>query len=407
MRSHAVDPGDDHFRHVRKTLQEFIAHEVIPAESAAAPAPVGHPGIEDLQQRAREYDLWNVLTDPRAGLSWRQQSELAEMTGWSIDLAPRAINAGPPDSVNMAMLHAVADEWQRRLFLAPLMTGSVRSAFAMTEPDVASSDANNISTTMVVDGDEIVITGRKWYISGLLDPRCHWLFVVGLTDPGAPRHRQHSVVAVPIGAPGVRIVRRLPVFGYAGDQGELALDDVRVPLNHLLGKRGDGFQVSQTRLAAARLHHSCRMVGLAERALRMAIDRARRRHVSGAALGSHPVVVSQVAECRLAVTQARLLNLAAAEACDDDGARAAQSILSAAKIAATRMAVFVLDRCLSIHGAAGLSADTPLARWWAEAKSLHIADGPEETHLAVVGRSEIHEHVLAPAYTEVFSAANC
>lgn len=380
-------------RELHEELERFLEEEVYPAEPAVAAArAAGQPYwdvIERLRSAARARGLWNLYLRSTNGLGNVDYGHLAELTGRSPDLAPQAINGGAPDSVNMVMLDAVASDDQRRMWLDPLLAGETQSAFAMTEPGVASSDANNIATRIERDGDEYVITGRKWYISGAAGPRCSVLFVMGVTNPDGDRHRRHSIVGVPVGTPGVEVVRPLSVFGYAGDPAEIEFTEARVPTGFCLGEEGMGFRVAQTRLAMARLHHSMRLVGLAERALALAAARGGARTISGGRMSANSVFRSQIAECRLAIDQARLMVLRAAWECDTAGQRVAQTHISAAKIVATRMALAVLDRAVGVHGAMGVSEDSPLARWWANARALHIADGPEEVHLEVVARSEL------------------
>lgn len=393
-RSRQMDLGcSERAQALQKELERFLEEEVYPAEPEVAERrAAGKPyrdTVQRLQAAARSRGLWNLYLRSTNGLSNVDYGHLAELTGRSPDLAPAAINGAAPDSVNMVMLDAVASEEQRRMWLEPLLAGETQSAFAMTEPDVASSDANNISTRIERDGDEYVITGRKWYISGAARPSCSVLFVMGVSNPDGDRHRRHSIVGVPIDTPGVEVLRPLPVFGYPGDPAEIEFSGARVPVEFRLGEEGMGFRVAQTRLAAARLHHSMRLVGLAERALSLAARRSGSRRISGGALAANSVFRSQIAECRLGIDQARLMVLRAAWECDSTGQRAAQTHISAAKIVATRTALTVLDRAVGIHGAMGVSEDSPLARWWASARALHIADGPEEVHLEVVARSEL------------------
>lgn len=383
------------------SLREFMTARIHPAEPEyetwrRESGGVGEwPELAGLKQAAREHGLWNLGAPGPGGLSNLDYGYLAEVTGRSPDLGPAAINGAAPDSVNMVMLDATATPEQRERWLEPLLRDELRTAFAMTEPEVASSDATNIETTIERDGDEFVINGRKWYVTGATNPRCAWIFVVGrMTGPGLPerpRHRQHSIVAVPADAPGVEIVRSLPVLGYSGDQGEITLTDVRVPVDNLLGEEGGGFTVGQTRLAAARLQHCMRMVGLAERALEMMVDRASSREVFGRRIADHGKFRTDLAECRIALEQARLLVLSTAAHVDAEGAKAAQSRISQSKVVAMRVALDVIARAMTVHGALGVSDDTMLARWWALARGLHIADGPEDVHLEIVARKELQD----------------
>ena len=363
-------------------LRRFMAERVYPAED--------RDGVLDgLRAEARARGLWNLgLTMTNLDYAF-----LAEETGRSPDLAPKAINGGPPDSVNMVMLDRLATTGQRRRWLEPLKDAAFSSAFAMTEPDVASSDASNIATEIARDGDAYVITGRKWFASGAADPRCQVLFVLGRTDADAPPHRRHSVLAVPIDTPGVEIVRTLPVLGRDhGDHAEIVFDGARVPAEELIGREGEGFAAGQVRLGAARVQHCMRLIGLAERGLALLTRRAEDRHAFGGPLAAQGLLRAQVAECRLAIDQARLLVLRTAKLIDTVGARDARTEISAIKVAVLRAALLTLDRAIQVHGALGVTDDVPLAGWWAHARGLHIADGPEEVHLEVVARSEFRRH---------------
>lgn len=382
---------------LRERLLAFMDDYVYPAEPVAEQWVADNnaaewdepPVLAELKTRARDQGLWNLYLDAGAGLGHVDYAHLVEITGRSPDLAPTAINGGAPDSVNMVMLEAAANDEQRKRWLEPLQNDEFKSAFAMTEPDVASSDATNISCSIVRDGDSYVLNGRKWYISGTMRPRCEILFVMGVTNPDMPRHQRQSIIGVPVATPGVEVVRPMSVFGYVGDHAEITFTDVRVPAANLLGSEGQGFRIAQTRLAAARLHHSMRLVGLAERALSLASARGSERVVFGAPLSQIGTFRNQIAECRLAIDQARLITLQAASTADELGTAGAQSHLAMSKIAATRMALAVIDRAIGMHGAKGVSQDTPLARWWANARGLHIADGPEEVHLELVARAEL------------------
>ena len=383
-------------RELLGALTSFMDECVYPAEAEvtkqrAAGLPAGHePAVLDsLRGEAKRRGLWNLCVPGLSGLGYLDYAYIAEVTGRSPDLAPKSINGGAPDSVNMVMLDAVATADQRTRFLDPLLAAKSGSAFAMTEPAVASSDASNIATTIRRDGDEYVVDGHKWYISGAANPRCNVLFVVGMSDPTASAHRRHTVVAVPAGAPGVTIHRAMSVFGYDDDSAEISFDSVRVPAANRLGEEGHGFAVGQVRLAAARLQHCMRMVGLAERALELTCRRAEERLAFGGTLSRKGQLTAQVAESRIALDQTRLFVLHTAALVDSLGSRAAQSQISAAKVLAMRTAVTVLDRAVGVHGAMGVSADSPLARWWALARGLHIADGREEVHLEVLARNEL------------------
>lgn len=372
-----------------KRMHAFMAECVYPAERAAADQGVEAvlPGLKDA---ARQRGLWNLcLPGSESGLSNLDYAMVAELSGRSPKLAPAAINGGPPDSVNMVMLDAVADDEQRERWLQPLMEDKVRSAFAMSEPDVASSDARNIDTRIEQDGDHLVITGRKWFSSGAADPRCAVLFVLGRSDATAGTYRQHSVVAVPIDTPGVTLVRTLPVLGRPSEHAEIVFDHARVPASELLGKPGDGFAIGQIRLGAARVQHCMRLLGLAERGLELLRERARTRHAFGGPIGTLGLLRAQVAECRMALDQARLLVLHTAALIDEVGTKGARAQVSEIKVAVVRAAMLTLDRAIQVHGALGVTDDLPLAEWWAQARGLNIADGPEEVHLELIARCEL------------------
>lgn len=387
-------------RQLAEALNEFMDTSVIPAEAAAerwaATAPAGHepPALADLKAEARRQGLWNLGISSISGLSNLDYCYIAEIAGRSPEFGPAAINGAAPDSVNMTMLDAVVTDTQRKLFLKPLLEDQHRSAFAMTEPDVASSDASNINTRIEVRGDDFVLNGRKWYITGAANPRCKVFFVLGCTNPKGGLHARHSVVAVPVDTPGVTVRRTLPVFGYDGDQAEVTFDNVVVPRDYLLGDFNGGFAVAQTRLAAARLQHCMRMIGLAERAFAMTCERAGHRVVQGELLAVKGMFRSDLADSRMQLNQARLMVLYTAALVDAHGAKAARSEISQIKVITMRMALAVIGRAISVHGAAGLSDDLPLARWWAHARGLHIADGPEETHLEVIARRELKAYAV-------------
>jgi acyl-CoA dehydrogenase len=382
-------------------LQAFLDERVLPAEPvyaeqrrAAASAGRPHdlpPVVEELKAEARERGLWNLFLPEVGGLSLLDYAPLAELSGWSPDLAPEAMNCAAPDTGNMEVLHLVGTEAQKEQWLEPLLAGRIRSGFAMTEPDVASSDARNIATSMRRDGDEYVVSGRKWWTTGAADPRCAVLIVMGRSNPGSETYRQQSMVLVPMDAPGVTLVRSLPVFGYHDQHGhgEIVLDDVRVPASNLLGREGDGFAIAQARLGPGRVHHCMRLVGMAERALRLMVDRARSREAFGRPLAAHGVVAAQIAEARMAIEQARLLVLKTAWLIDTHGVKAAAAEVAAIKVVVPRMACKVIDDAIQVHGGAGVSDDTPLAAMYAGARTLRIADGPDEVHVRSVARAEL------------------
>jgi acyl-CoA dehydrogenase len=385
-------------------LQSFLDERVLPAEPVyaeqrRAAAAEGRPHdlplvVEELKAEARDRGLWNLFLPEVSGLSLLDYAPLAELSGWSPDLAPEAMNCAAPDTGNMEVLHLVGTDAQKAQWLEPLLAGRIRSGFAMTEPDVASSDARNIATSIRRDGDEYVVSGRKWWTTGAADPRCAVLVVMGRTDPSAEAHRQQSMVLVPMDAPGVTLVRSLPVFGYHDQHGhgEIVLDDVRVPVANLLGGEGDGFAIAQARLGPGRVHHCMRLVGMAERALRLMVERAQSREAFGRPLAAHGVVAAQIAEARMAIEQARLLVLKTAWLIDTRGVKAAASEVAAIKVVVPRMACRVIDDAIQVHGGAGVSDDTPLAAMYAGARTLRIADGPDEVHVRSVARAELGRH---------------
>ncbi|QRP50205.1 acyl-CoA dehydrogenase family protein [Amycolatopsis sp. FDAARGOS 1241] len=353
--------------------------------------------LEELIAAARERGLWNLFLPDESHLTNVDYAVLAEETGRSPFIAPAAMNCLSPDSGNMELLHLFATDDQRERWLKPLLDGAIRSGFSMTEPDVASSDATNISTSIVREGDEYVINGRKWFTTGAADPRCRLLIVLGQSDPDAPKHRRHSMVLVPIDTPGVKVERALPVFGFRDQQGhcEITYTDVRVPVSNLLGEQGGGFAVAQARLGPGRIHHCMRAVGMAERALELACKRALSRTAFGGPLADQGVVRQQIAESRMEIEQARLLVLRTAWLIDEVGVRNARSDIAAIKIIAPRAALNVLDRSIQIHGGAGVTDDLPLAEIWSRARTLRIVDGPDEVHIRTVARQELKRYQAA------------
>ncbi|GAA1757400.1 MULTISPECIES: acyl-CoA dehydrogenase family protein [Streptomonospora] len=382
-------------------LQSFMDGHVYPAEPVyrrqrAEAGRDSHdlpPVVEDLKAEARRRGLWNLFLPDVGGLSVTDYAPLAELTGRSPVLAPQALNCSAPDTGNMEVLHMFGTAEQRERWLEPLLDGRIRSAFAMTEPDVASSDAANIATSIVREGGEgggYVINGRKWWISGAADPRCEVFIVMGKTDPDAPAHRQQSMILVPRETPGLEIVRALPVFGYQDQEGhcELRFTDVRVPAGNLVAGEGEGFAIAQARLGPGRVHHCMRAIGMAERALELLVRRAEQREAFGKPLAAQGVVQQQIAESRLAIEQARLLVLKTAWLIDHRGTKEARTEISAIKVAAPRAAVEVLDRAIQVHGGAGVSDDFPLAEMYAHARAMRIFDGPDEVHLRSLARQE-------------------
>ncbi|MGN9893759.1 acyl-CoA dehydrogenase family protein [Micromonospora sp. L31] len=388
-----------------KRLQEFMDDHVYPAEPvyAAQRAELTEAGrrhhlpavVEELKAEARRRGLWNLFLPDVSGLTNLEYAPLAELTGRSIELAPEAVNCAAPDTGNMEILHMFGTDEQKERWLRPLLDGKIRSAFAMTEPDVASSDATNVRTRIERDGDSYVINGRKWWTTGIADPRCAVMIVMGKTDPSADTHRQQSMILVPVDTPGVEVVRSLPVFGYHDQHGhgEVVFTDVRVPASHLLGEEGGGFALAQARLGPGRIHHCMRAIGLAERALSLMVRRATTRVAFGQELARQGVVQQQIAESRMAIEQARLLTLKAAWMIDRYGAKAARTEIAAIKVIAPRVALEVLDRAIQVHGGAGVSDDFPLAAMYAGVRTLRIADGPDEVHVRDVARREIRRQL--------------
>ncbi|TDC51151.1 acyl-CoA dehydrogenase [Actinomadura sp. KC345] len=392
-------------------LQEFMDSHVYPAEPvyAAQRAELRAAGrehhlpqiVEDLKVEARKRGLWNLFLpdseDPAHGLSVTDYASLAEITGRSLELAPEATNCAAPDTGNMEVLHLFGTPEQKDRWLTPLLNGEIRSAFAMTEPDVASSDARNISTRIERDGDHYVINGRKWWITGAADPRCKIMILMGKTAPDGHPYRQQSMVLVPFDTPGVEVVRPLPVFGYQDQHGhcEIRFTDVRVPVENLVGEEGGGFAIAQARLGPGRIHHCMRAIGAAERALEMMCERALSREAFGGPLAKQGVVRQQIAESRMAIEQARLLTLKTAWLIDKHGVQAARSEVAAIKVIAPRVALEVVDTAIQMHGGAGVSDDTPLAAMWAGLRTLRLADGPDEVHVRSVARAELGKYSTA------------
>ncbi|MCB0949319.1 MAG: acyl-CoA dehydrogenase family protein [Mycobacterium sp.] len=387
--------GHDYHRR----LTDFMTEFVFPAEESydAYRMKVGSddhtvpPVVEELKVKARERGLWNLFLPSESGLTNLEYAPLAELSGWSMELAPEALNCAAPDTGNMETLHLFATDEQRKQWLEPLLNGEIRSAFAMTEPAVASSDARNIQTTMLRDGDEYVINGRKWWISGAADPRCKLLIVMGRTNPDAASHQQQSMILVPIDTPGVSIERSLPVFGWQDQHGhcEITFDDVRVPVGNLLDEEGSGFAIAQARLGPGRIHHCMRAIGVAERALALMVDRVNNRIAFGKPLAEQGVVQQQVAMSRNEIDQARLLCHKAAWTIDQHGNKAARNEVAMIKAVAPQMACNVIDRAIQVHGAAGICDDTPLARMYGWHRAMRLFDGPDEVHMRTIARAEL------------------
>jgi acyl-CoA dehydrogenase len=362
------------------------------------------PVIEELKQEARRRGLWNLFL-PRsheygAGLTNVQYAPLAEITGRNPWIAPEAINCSAPDTGNMELLSLFGTDAQKRTWLEPLLEGEIRSAFSMTEPEVASSDATNIATRIERDGDEYVISGRKWWTSGAMSRRCKLLIVMGVTDPDAERHRRQSMILVPTDTPGVQIQRSTSLFGYDdgphGGHAEIVYDNVRVPATNLLGDEGDGFRIAQERLGPGRIHHAMRAIGMAERALEMMCERTAHREAFGRPIIEHGVVQRWMSEARVRIEQVRLLVLKTAWLMDTVGNRGARIEVSAIKIAAPDVATWVIDRAIQAHGGAGVAQDTLLPELYAVARILQIADGPDEVHHMAIARRESRRYRSQP-----------
>lgn len=384
----------------RDKLLSFMDEHIYPAEPVyreqmeASGDPNHHPQIlEDLKTEARERGLWNLFhPDPEwgPGLTNLEYAHLAEITGRSLEIAPEAINCNAPDTGNMEVLSLFGTEEHKEKWLRPLLNGEIASGFAMTEPQVASADATNIETSMVLDGDEYVINGRKWWTSNALHKNCKVLIVMGKTDPDASTHRQQSMMVVPMDTPGIKVIRGLPVFGYQDREGhaEIIFDNVRVPREALLAGEGDGFMISQARLGPGRIHHCMRAIGVAERALDMMIDRAQSRVAFGEPIANRANIQDWVAEARIDIEMVRLLTLKTAYLMDTVGNKQARTEIAAIKVAAPNVALRVLDRAIQVHGGGGVSDDFPLAMWYAHMRTLRLADGPDEVHKMTIARRE-------------------
>ena len=387
-------------------LESFMTDEVYPAEPVfaaemqASGDPHFHPHVmEDLKAKARDRGLWNLFLphvtewtpDPVSNVDY---APLAEISGRS-PLAPEALNSAAPDTGNMEILSLFGTPEQKEQWLVPLLAGEIRSCFAMTEPDVASSDARNIELSIRREGDEYVLNGRKWWISGAANPRCRVAIVMGKTDPEAASYRQQSMVLVPMDTPGLTIVRDLLVFGYNDREGhcELQFDDVRVPVSNILGEEGGGFALAQARLGPGRIHHCMRCIGMAERALELMCRRVVSREAFGKPLAQQGVIQEWIADSRIEIEQARLLTLKAAWLMDTIGNKGARTEISAIKVVAPNVALRVVDRAIQAHGGGGVSQDFPLAGMWAGLRTLRFADGPDEVHRMQLARRELGRYL--------------
>ena len=378
-------------------MDDFVypAEAVHAAQLAAAGDPHHHPQVvEDLKAEAKRQGLWNLFlpeSDLGAGLSNVEYAPLAEIMGRSAHLAPEATNCGAPDTGNMEILARFGTEQQKQQWLRPLLDGEIRSAFAMTEPAVASSDATNIELSIVRDGDDYVLDGRKWWASMAMHARCRLLIVMGKTDPTAAKHRQQSMILVPIDTPGVTLVRSLPTFGYMDREGhaEILFEGVRVPATSILAGEGEGFAISQARLGPGRIHHCMRLIGMTERALDLMIDRAMTRTTFGEPLAHRANVQDWIAESRVDLEMIRLLTMKAAYLMDTVGNKEARVEIAAIKVAAPTIAARIVDRAIQVHGGAGLSDDFPLAEMYVYARHLRLADGPDEVHKRTIAMAEL------------------
>jgi acyl-CoA dehydrogenase len=395
-----------------KRLTAFMTEFVFPAEASyhryrEEAGPKDHtvpPVVEELKVLAKERGLWNLFLPSISGLTNLEYAPLAELSGWSLEIAPEVLNCAAPDTGNMETLHLFATEEQRKQWLEPLLDGQIRSGFSMTEPAVASSDARNIETLITRDGGDYVINGRKWWTSGAADPRCTVLIVMGRTDPEAASHRQQSMVLVPIDTPGVNILRSTPVFGWQDQHGhcEIVYDNVRVPATNLLGEEGAGFAIAQARLGPGRIHHCMRALGAAERALALMVDRVQKRVAFGKPLAEQGVVRESIAKSRNEIDQARLLCEKAAWTIDSHGNKEAHLLVSQIKAVAPQVACDVIDRAIQVHGAAGISDDFPLARLYGWHRGMRLFDGPDEVHMRTVARAELgkEKSAFAAAVTQ-------
>ena len=388
---------------LRDQLLEFMDAEIYPNQATFV-SQVGSGDrwqpvqlINDLKQKARAAGLWNLfLPDSEfgAGLSNLEYAPLCEIMG-RVAWAPEVFNCSAPDTGNMEVLARYGTPSQQARWLRPLLDGVIRSCFAMTEPDVASSDATNIRARIERDGDDYVVNGRKWWSTGAGDPRCRFAIVMGKTDPGAPRHAQQSMILVPLDTTGVTIARTLTVFGYDDaphGHGEISFANVRVPATNMLLGEGRGFEIAQGRLGPGRIHHCMRLIGQAERALEALCRRALEREAFGRRIADHDTVRADIARSRMQIEQARLLVLKAAHVMDASGNKAARAEIAMIKVIVPNMALDVIDRAIQIHGGAGVSGDFFLAQAWANARTLRLVDGPDEVHSAAVAKLELRRY---------------
>ncbi|WP_291968044.1 acyl-CoA dehydrogenase family protein [Maribacter sp.] len=391
---------------LQQKVQAFVDEHILPVE-AEVDAFHHHPdnawkkwpGLEGLKQKAKDAGLWNLFLpkaygDLSAGLTNLEYAPLAEIMGRTIWL-PEIFNCNAPDTGNMEVLAKYGNPTQQKKWLQPLMNGDIRSAFLMTEPEVASSDATNIETSIVADGDEYVINGRKWWSSGAMDPNCKISIVMGKTDFDAPRHQQQSMILVPMDTPGLKIIRHLPVFGYSDSpegHAEILLENVRVPKENLLVGEGQGFAIAQGRLGPGRIHHCMRLIGMAQRSLEIMAERTTQRKPFGRTLDTYSSVRQDIARSACEIEQTRLLVLSAADKMDRLGNKEAKDLIAMIKIVTPKMTLKVIDRAIQILGGMGVSNDTPLAHFYAAARTLRLADGPDEVHMSQLGKNVIKRY---------------
>jgi len=390
---------------LRERLLAFVDHHIYPNESryqiAVQQAPWQVPPIlDELKAIARSEGLWNLFlpeSDRGAGLTNLEYAPLCEVMG-RVPWAPEVFNCSAPDTGNMEVLARYGTKAQQDRWLTPLLDGTIRSCFAMTEPDVASSDATNIRSTIARDGGDYVLNGRKWWISGAGDPRCAVAIFMGLSDPQAEPHQRQSMILVPMDATGVTLQRMMTVFGYDDSphgHAEITFENVRVPADHMLLGEGRGFEIAQGRLGPGRIHHCMRLIGVAERALESMKKRVGERVAFGKTLAEQGTIRRDIAESRIEIDQARLLTMNAAHLMDTVGNKAARSAIAMIKVVAPNVALRVIDRAIQAHGAAGVSQDTFLAYAWAASRTLRLADGPDEVHLETIAKLELKSSARA------------